>query len=984
MSIKAKISVDNSELKKGLQDAQKTAQAAGNNIGKSFKDNGAIESLDKLGKGADEAVRAIDSVAGAAGGASTGLSGLAGDIVALVKSPIALLMAALGGLVTLGVHVWDKMTESVEEYKARMEATAATQKKNFEELKKEQEFVDSLSERLIELSFIRNKTTAESDEEAAIVAKLEAKYGDLGITLNETTGEYIGLYDALLKVQKLEYERTKAAADRRVKLAKKSAHVDASAMIKTIYDSSGYGTRAAHYDRNRYRSIDEARNMGYDLKFNTERTDLYIPNTGWTTAEISEDEKAARRAWNEGGIEGKIAYLEWLQENADKFDIEAEKIQEWINHFNELKAALEESSSIKDLGELDPQSFFRTIQRMSEQSREITDSMKEAQKAAKQVKQDWEDTIKFQNASNDEKIAVVQGRQNETLQEIQRIEADLQQALKQTQEYDAQRQKLEREFREAQERGETPDYGEYMQKLTILQHAYTASGRRTAALMAEQKDIMQEWVQNERTLLELKQKQENFYKDRIQTSNDELEILDLIIAGKDEEAERLRVIQQLRREGLKVEEDKLAQILAGNKALKERRQIQADQQAMEKQNNDYDLKNEVALLRLQGKDADADRRELQGQFKTAGADEIELLYQKMQRYKEAQDRLSKLIAANNKVTQTAAELQIETLRAAGKTREARMKELELQYGNNKAQIAEIMRLEDELEAAQKRSASRQLTLSLYADQNARKRLLEAQAGGDEAEVIRTELKNQYQREGKTISDTDLDKLVRRELTLRRKARANEQREYLKQRREEYQAEVDLIEAQKTGDEYEIARIKVINELRARGFDITKDDLGKHEKLVESLTQEQLAIQQANKELEYQNRLRDFKQSIKDEYNETYFQMLEAAGRKREAALMRNLTRFESALGQPLNDEQRNQIKALTDLQYELSGAGSVSKQMTLRGVQTNELAARGGFASSVVRDKTWEVNYQILHQAKQQAAIMGKIKQSIDKFGVIQ
>ena len=980
MSIKAKISVDNSELKKGLQDAQKTAQAAGNNIGKSFKDNGAIESLDKLGKGADEAVRAIDSVAGAAGGASTGLSGLAGDIVALVKSPIALLMAALGGLVTLGVHVWDKMTESVEEYKARMEATAATQKKKFEELQKEQEFVDSLSERLIELSFVRNKTTAETSEEAAIVAKLEARYGDLGITLNETTGEYIGLYDALLKVQKLEYERTKAASDRRVKLARKAAHVDASALTGELSSFN----KTIRYDMDRYNSPAEARNMGYDVKFNTEGNKVYVRGAGFQTTEISEDEKAARRAWNEGGIEGKIAYLEWLQENADKFDIEAEKIQAWIDHFNELKAALEESSSIQDLGEIDPQSFFRTIQRMSEQSREITDSMKEAQKAAKQVKQDWEDTIKFQNASNDEKIAVVQGRQNETIQEIQRIEADLQQALKQTQEYDAQRQKLEREFREAQERGENPEYGEYMQKLTILQHAYAASGRRTAALMAEQKDIMQEWVQNERTLLELKQKQENFYKDRIQTSNDELEILDLIIAGKDEEAERLRVIQQLRREGLKVEEDKLAQILAGNKALKERRQIQADQQAMEKQNNDYDLKNEVALLRLQGKDADADRRELQGQFKTAGADEIELLYQKMQRYKEIQDRLSKLIAANNKVTQTAAELQIETLRAAGKTREARMKELELQYGNNKAQIAEIMRLEDELEAAQKRSASRQLTLSLYADQNARKRLLEAQAGGDEAEIIRTELKNQYQREGKTVSDTDLDKLVKRELTLRRKARANEQREYLKQRREEYQAEVDLIEAQKTGDEYEIARIKVINELRARGFDITKDDLGKHEKLVESLTQEQLAIQQANKELEYQNRLRDFKQSIKDEYNETYFQMLEAAGRKREAALMRNLTRFESVLGQPLNDEQRNQIKALTDLQYELSGAGSVSNQMTLRGVQTNELAARGGFASSVVRDKTWEVNYQILHQAKQQAAIMGKIKQSIDKFGVIQ
>jgi hypothetical protein len=114
MAIKAKISLDNSEFQKGLQAAEQQSRKTGSAINRNLGTTKAGAALDKLGQGADEAVRALDSIAGATGKASTGLSGLAGDIIALVKSPIALLIAGFGALVTIGVKCWDKLTLSAD------------------------------------------------------------------------------------------------------------------------------------------------------------------------------------------------------------------------------------------------------------------------------------------------------------------------------------------------------------------------------------------------------------------------------------------------------------------------------------------------------------------------------------------------------------------------------------------------------------------------------------------------------------------------------------------------------------------------------------------------------------------------------------------------------------------------------------------------------------------------------------------------------
>lgn len=220
MAIKAKISVDNSELTQGLQQAENQAKKTGKSINEGLANNGGAEALDKLGRNADEAVRALDSVAGATGAASTGLSGLAGDIIALVNNPIAMFIAAFGALVAVGVKVWDKLTLSTEEYIAKQEQALARTKKTTEEIERKGKNHYSMMEKLWELSNVVDKTAHQMYAMDEIVKLLNNEYKGLGLSIDWATGKVKNFEEAQAKLFKLitgnniEALHTQAATER--------------------------------------------------------------------------------------------------------------------------------------------------------------------------------------------------------------------------------------------------------------------------------------------------------------------------------------------------------------------------------------------------------------------------------------------------------------------------------------------------------------------------------------------------------------------------------------------------------------------------------------------------------------------------------------------------------------------------------------------------------------------------------------------------
>ena len=236
--IKAKIALDSSELKKGLNQAEQSVKKTGQEM------SNATKKLDNFGDNADRAVRAIDSVSGALGQASTGISGLAGDLIALVKNPMSAAIAAITVLVAVGVKLWDKLTLSAEEYAKKASFEFEQAQKKFNDLINAQKEDSGYLDRLKEISQEENISNSLKTEAISIIQSLTDRYGDLGISIDLTTGKIHGLDEGMAKANKKMSEFAKEA--KRLELRK--AENVADSKIGLIYKGRGVYSNFSPFD----------------------------------------------------------------------------------------------------------------------------------------------------------------------------------------------------------------------------------------------------------------------------------------------------------------------------------------------------------------------------------------------------------------------------------------------------------------------------------------------------------------------------------------------------------------------------------------------------------------------------------------------------------------------------------------------------------------------------------------------------------------
>ncbi len=113
--------------------------------------------------------------------------------------------------------------------------------------------------------------------------------------------------------------------------------------------------------------------------------------------------------------------------------------------------------------------------------------------------------------------------------------------------------------------------------------------------------------------------------------------------------------------------------------------------------------------------------------------------------------------------------------------------------------------------------------------------------------------------------------------------------------------------------------------------------------------------------------------------------LKLIGLEKQSLLLQARINAEKAKGAALTEDELDSLKNYIDVQQliqDATNAPNVSLQTT--GVITNQLAKKGGFASSVVTDRAQDINKQILNQQRKQTDITTKIKDAIDKYSVIQ
>lgn len=292
--------------------------------------------------------------------ASTGLSGLAGDIVALVKSPIAMLIAAIGAVIALGVKMWDKLTLSSEEYAKKLEISKKHTQDYLVQTEKHKKLIEEIVDSYYSLIAVAAKTDGVFALQIAFINKLERLYGNLQISVDKTTKSITGMAAALAKINEIEHNNTLNALQNSFDVEFKLADIASHDFFKDITSfeffkkimPTGSG-KSLPFNNKRY-----SKHFIAD-KTNGLNTQLSTYNSGF----YDENLEKLIRGWNKSGwddnFQGKIDLLSYFVNDKSivKTEESIQQIGELIEKIKSLQKIQKQLKSQMAFAEDSPDTF---------------------------------------------------------------------------------------------------------------------------------------------------------------------------------------------------------------------------------------------------------------------------------------------------------------------------------------------------------------------------------------------------------------------------------------------------------------------------------------------------------------------------------------------------------------------------------------------------------------------------------------------------
>jgi len=201
--------------------------------------------------------------------------------------------------------------------------------------------------------------------------------------------------------------------------------------------------------------------------------------------------------------------------------------------------------------------------------------------------------------------------------------------------------------------------------------------------------------------------------------------------------------------------------------------------------------------------------------------------------------------------------------------------------------------------------------------------------------------------------------------------AERKQKTLEQHTKELERQNEITQAEIAGDWERANLLKLLNELKQMGIDIDEEELKKNEEKYQAL----------KKQIAEQRRL-NLARNVTDKENSLLIQAMKRVGLTKEAAYYEAILNAEKVKGAKLDYWEEQHIKNLVDIEMELNDP---SNRLDLSGMdtKTNELTARGGFASGAVTTPLETINSQIRDYAKRQAELLDKINNEIANGSVI-
>lgn len=211
MSARAVITMSPEQYLAGLKQLEAATAKSSNKMENSFKEYGTA--INKAGI----AMRYMSSEMGA------GAVAFGRAFQVLAGGKIAIAVAAIAGAFTGLKKIMDRVTVSDKEHNQILDDRIKLGDKELDNLRKQQSEEDGYMERLRELNSRENKTNEEKAESLRLAQVLAEKYGDLGISVSDLTGDYSRLTDAIKKMDEAQKaQRLDAIAEQIANIGEKT------------------------------------------------------------------------------------------------------------------------------------------------------------------------------------------------------------------------------------------------------------------------------------------------------------------------------------------------------------------------------------------------------------------------------------------------------------------------------------------------------------------------------------------------------------------------------------------------------------------------------------------------------------------------------------------------------------------------------------------------------------------------------------------
>lgn len=597
MSLKAKLLLDSSDYNKKMDQAKAKATATGQEI------------KDKMSK-AGEGFEAINKLGGATGGVMKNIQ----QAIAGMMSPIGLVMAGIAALGALAVKTWDKMNESLQEYKERVKTLLGIlqkQEKERDELNKKQNENISILQQLASKQKLSN---SEKILALGIIQQLTKRYGDLGISIDQVTGAIQGFDEAQKKIKVKQLNQKISATNEQISKLRQIAESEASAMMKEIGHETYSGGQTYRYDTNRYKSLQDASDKKLDVKFNPTHDLTYVKGSGrapgaWHRVQLSEEDKRLRKLWNEGGLEGKREFAKSMLNRANG---DGDRVQIYKNLYEALDLLIKKQlqyKNLKDYGTTDANDILAEYKKLAETENKIIDQHNNKMRETYARMQKTNRDSKYKSLDTDAQRVVFLEKE---LNELKKEGVELEQKVKKSKaEYvDIQNKVadlIEQQHKAVKNNNEQQAIKINQKLLEIAKKRNEILARRTADIQAEQANL-EEQLRLELAIKELKQKSSDYYKSSLEALNAEIQITKLKLKGLNEQAQKQQLINELKLKGLMVDKaevdkilEKRRQLAKLNKQLEDQNRQSEDQNIVQQKKDPYSVSGKSLYDKIQQK-----------------------------------------------------------------------------------------------------------------------------------------------------------------------------------------------------------------------------------------------------------------------------------------------------------------------------------------------------------------------------------------------